>query len=102
MRVVVTFHDDCREDLRAWIMRLPGTPNDRRALLDVGMTEMKAALAKTGGQPPGVEFHDEPPPPSYWWRFAAGSWVQCTVTRSGWWRPQAHVEVLGLHQNPPF
>ncbi len=102
MRVVVTFHDDCRADLRAWVVRLPGSPEDRRALLDIGMDEMKDMLARTGGLPPTTTFHDTPPPPSYWWRYTTECWVQYLVEEHRFWfRREKVVTVIRLHRNPP-
>ena len=51
MRVVVTFHPDCSADVNAWIARLPGSLEDRRALVRVAVDELKRELVRTLGRP---------------------------------------------------
>lgn len=97
MRVIVRFHPDCRADLAAWLARLPGAPDDRRALLSVVVEELKAALLRTAGRPSSARLVPTPPPPSYLWPFSDGCVVRyrATDTRT-FWRRTRHLEVVNL------
>lgn len=103
MRVVVRFEGTCREDMLAWLGRLPGTADDRRALVRAAWDALKQELVRSAGQPAGAEFHATPPPPGYWWHYAAGCWVRFTVTDSGGLvRGRVRtITVIGLEPAPP-
>lgn len=102
MRVIVRMHRRCVEDMQAWLDRSPGADDDRRALVRVAIDAMKAELARTGGRIPSATFRDDPPPPSFWWRFTSNSWARFRVrVKRRWFRREKVVTVIRLHGAPP-
>lgn len=96
MKVRVTMHDDCAADLREWLARLPGAPQDRYLLLAVSVEELKRELARTRGHPVRSEFRDDPPPPSHWWPFASECVVRYVIRDSSFFVTARHVEVIQI------
>ena len=103
MRIVIRFHEGCKADILAWLARLPGTIEDRRLFVDVAIQSLKEELARTTGRPGDAEYREEPPPPCYWWKLAAGCWVRYTVVDSrGLFAPRTRtIEVIGLEPESP-
>jgi hypothetical protein len=104
MKVIVRFHDNCRSDLRAWLERRPGSVEDRELLVRAALDSMKAELARSGGNPHQSEYLNEPPPPSYWWRFTSECWARYIITdmRSLFGRRTRLIEVISLRPTGPF
>lgn len=96
MRVVVTFHNDCRADLRDWLARVPGAPEDRYALLSVSIEELKRELARTLEHPAGSGFRETPPPPAYWWGYASECVVRYVLHDSGFFIRKRHIEIIRI------
>ena len=96
MKVRVTMNDGCRADLRDWLGRLPGAPEDRYALLAVAIEELKRELARTRGHPARSEFRDEPSPPSHWWAYASECVVRYVIRDTGFFVTSRHIEVIRI------
>lgn len=102
MRIVVRYHPNCRDDLRAWLARAPGAVEDRRRLIDNALAELNEELVRTSGHPAGAEYREEPPPPRHWWHFAGDCWVCFTVSDvRGLFARTRTIEVLGFQPEPP-
>ena len=98
MRIVVKFHEECKADLLAWLARLPGSIEDRRALVELSLDELKREMVRTTGHPATAIYREQPPPPCYWWNYATDCWVRFTTSDSGglFGTRSRTVEVIGF------
>jgi hypothetical protein len=103
MRVIIRFHEGCREDVLAWLSRLPGNIEDRRVLVDIAIRAMNEELVRTTGHPVDAVYREEPPPPCYWWKLSSGCWVRYTIVDSrGLFSPRTRtIEVIGFEPESP-
>ena len=102
MRIIIKFHEDCKADIRERLARLPGTIEDRRLLVGNDLDAMKRELVRATGHPAGAEYR-EGPPERYWWHFAAGCWIEYTITDSRvlFGTRTRTVEVMGFQPASP-
>lgn len=107
MKVIVKFQRHVRPQIRDWMRTLGQRADDRRRIGRFTLEELIRHMQRHGGVPPEAIREAGIEPPTYWWPFSTGYWLQFSVEEQGGriarllGKQVKKVTILNLGTDPP-